>query len=122
MITPQHLQILQHALGLDQYGLGTMYRNHFCAGGNDEQLCRELVEAGLMIRNATTALFPYYNCSVTDAGKQYVLTNSPRPAKLTRSQERYRKFLNADSGLTFHEWLQCKTESISRKDADGVEL
>ena len=33
MLTPRQLAILQHALGLDQYGHGTFYRNHYCAGG-----------------------------------------------------------------------------------------
>ncbi len=38
-MTPRQLEILQHALGVDKYGQGDMYRNHFCAGGDDEAVC-----------------------------------------------------------------------------------
>jgi len=48
------LQILQHSLGLDEYGQGEMYRNHFCAGGDDEGTCRALVALGYMRQHATT--------------------------------------------------------------------
>lgn len=44
----RQLEILQHALGVDKYGQGEMYRNHFCAGVDDEATCRELVEMGYM--------------------------------------------------------------------------
>ena len=111
MITEQHLQILQHALGLDQYGQGSMCRNHFCAGGKDEQVCRDLVDAGLMVQVQTTSVFPYYNCRVTAKGIDYVALNSPAPPKLTRSQERYRKFLNADCDMKFGEWLKAQPKS-----------
>lgn len=32
----------------------------------------------------------------------------PKPPKLTRSQNRYRAFLNSDNGLTFAEFLKIK--------------
>jgi hypothetical protein len=102
----RHLEILQHTLGVDQYGQGRMYRNHFCAGGNDETTCRELVAMGYMREHRTTELFPYYNCSVTETGKAAMLEASPKPPKLTRSQRRYREFLNADCGYSFGEWLK----------------
>ena len=57
-ITPAQLEILQHALGVDQYGRGEMYRNHFCAGGDDEATCRELVEMGYMA-TFTRSYLPY---------------------------------------------------------------
>ena len=110
-LTTKQLQILQHALGLDQYGQGTMYRNHFCAGGKDEDRCRELVAMGYMQQHQTTEVLPYYNCSVTEAGKQAVREQSPKPPKLTRSQHRYRDFLRADSGLKFGEWLKARQKS-----------
>jgi hypothetical protein len=47
-LTTRQLEVLQHALGLDEYGRGEMYRNHFCAGGADEDICRSLVELGYM--------------------------------------------------------------------------
>jgi len=41
-LSSKQLEILQHSLGVDQYGRGEMYRNHFCAGADDEPACREL--------------------------------------------------------------------------------
>lgn len=108
---PRHLEILQHALGLDEHGQsknvghGGYNRNWFAAGADDEPACRELVAAGLMIEHRRTDVYPYYNCSVSDAGKQAVKEHSPKPPKLSRSQRRYRKFLAHDSGMTFKEWL-----------------
>ncbi len=102
-MTAEQLQILQHSLGVDQYGRGEMYRNHFCAGGDDE-----LVALGYMQQHATTDWLPYYNVSVTDAGKQAMLNESPNRPKLTRSQQRYRDFLDADCGMSFFEWLKKK--------------
>ena len=105
--TQEQLAILQHALGVDQYGQGRMYRNHFCAGGDDERICRELVALGLMRVFAPNGdILPYYNCAVTEAGKQAVRDHSPKPPKLTRSQQRYRRFLEADTGYSFREWLR----------------
>ena len=109
-LSTEQLSILQHALGHDQYGRGGGYRNHFCAGGKDEEICRELVALGLMRVWAPNASpLPYYNCTVTDAGKQAVAEQSPQPPKLTRSQERYRRFLAADLGCSFGEFIKRET-------------
>lgn len=110
-MTKRQLEILQHALGLDEYGqlprgFHGYTRNWFAAGADDEPDCRDLVAAGLMQQHRTTGVFPYFNCSVTDAGKEAVKRESPPPPKLTRSQRRYRRFLDADTGLTFREWLR----------------
>jgi hypothetical protein len=59
-----------------------------------------------MKQHLTTEVFPYFNCSVTEDGKRAMLAASPNPPKLTRSQRRYREFLDADSGLSFLEWLK----------------
>lgn len=104
-LTPRQLDILQHSLGVDQYGQGRMYRNHFCAGGDDEQICRELVALGFM-ETFERSYLPYYNCTVTKAGKQAMREASPKPPVLTRSQKRYREFLDADTGWSFGEWLK----------------
>ena len=104
-MTQQHLEILQHALGVDQYGRGQQYRNRFCAGERDEPACRELIALGYMQQHRTTELFPYFNCSVTETGQLAMLAASPAPPKLTRSQQRYRRFLAADSDMSFKEWL-----------------
>jgi hypothetical protein len=117
-MTARHLEILQHALGLDQYGKVRYYRdgreyygfmpnrNHFCAGGGDEPECRELVLMGLMKQHHTTEVLPYFNCSVTDAGKEAVRKESPAAPKLTRSQERYRAYLRADCFENFRDYLR----------------
>lgn len=105
------LDILQHALGRDQYGRGTDYRNHFCAGeGSDDfKLCREAASQGLMRE------YPPHEISggdfvfmVTDAGKKYIAEHSPRPPKLSRGQQRYQRWLAVSDarGVSFGEWLK----------------
>lgn len=104
-LTDRQLEILQHALGVDAYGQGDHYRNHFCAGEDDEDVCRELVALGYMRHHPTRDWLPYFNCSVTDSGKAAMIAASPQPPKLTRGQRRYRQFLRADTGCSFGEWL-----------------
>ena len=65
----EQLHILQHSLGVDQYGQGEI---------------------------------------VTESGKAAVRCESPKPPKLTRSQKRYREFLNEDCGASFGEWLKWR--------------
>lgn len=108
-LNAHQLEILQRALGVDVFGQGSMYRNHFCAGGGDETTCRELVAMGYM-ETFTRSYLPYYNCTVTESGKAAMLAQSPKPPKLTRGQKRYRQFLNADSGISFREWLKWYTK------------
>src|ERR1700675_2922297 len=101
---PGQLHILQHALGVDQYGQGRMFRNYYVGG---ESECRPLVALGFMTEHRASELTggdPWFR--VTDIGKQAVRDLSPAPPKLTRSQRRYREFLNADSGLSFGEWMK----------------
>ena len=105
-LTKKQLRILQHALGWDEYSQGQSTRNHFCAGVDDEPTCRLLVEAGYMRQHKTTEVFPYFNCSVTSEGRKAASEQSPKPPKLTRSQKRYRAFLDHDSGIRFGEWLK----------------
>jgi hypothetical protein len=106
-MTRELLHILQHTLGVDQYGRGRQYRNHFCAGGDDVALCEELSALGFMRRHATNEIFPGDNFSVTEAGRKAMVESSPEPPKLTRSQQRYHRFLNwADAyDGTFREFL-----------------
>lgn len=106
-LTPRQLEILQHSLGVDQYGQGEMNRNHFCAGGADEDICRELVALGYM-RTFERSYLPYYNCAVTDAGKAAMLAQSPKPPKLTRGQQRYRRYLKADTGFSFRDYMEME--------------
>ena len=108
-MTTEQFHTLQHALGLDQYGQGSMYRNHYVGGENE---CRPLVAMGYMIERPASELTggdPLFQ--VTEAGKQAVRAESPKPPKLTRGQLRYRRFLNADCGHSFGEWLKWQGKS-----------
>lgn len=106
------LHILQHSLGLDQYGRGDQYRNHFVTGEGsiDHPICTEAVERGLMeCRRKGYELYGGDDVfAVTPAGKQWMAENSPRPPKLTRAQARYQDYLDADSCESFGEWLRRK--------------
>lgn len=110
-MTPQQLEILQHALGLDQYGQGVSTRNHFCAGGDDVAVCAELVAIGYM-RTFQRSWLPYYNCYVTQAGREAVQRESPKPPKLTRSQIRWRQWMNVAYVFNgdFKAWLRYEKE------------
>lgn len=104
------LHILQHSLGLEDHGQGTPYRNHFVTGPGsaDHDHCMALVAAGLMTRRPGSALTGVDDLfTVTEAGRALVAEHSPPPPRLTRGQIRYRRYLDADSGLTFGEWLKA---------------
>lgn len=110
---PRLLEILQHTLGMDQYGRGQQYRNHFVAGTVDALLCDELVALGLMERSkrrgfegdALTGGMPCY--FVTEEGRRQISIESPKPPKISRGRRRYLAFLDADPSCSFGEWLKC---------------
>jgi hypothetical protein len=119
-MTKEQLQILQHSLGVDKYGLGRQYRNHFCPGGRDIDICKSLVILGYM------EVYIAYDDSevyrVTDEGKKAVREESPKPDKKTRSQMRYREYLRVSDALncTFGEFLKLqKTEWYKEMKANG---
>ncbi len=107
----EHLHILQHSIGVDQYGEGRQYRNHFCTGegSKDFDACRALVENGLMTERAGSELTGGDSVfHVTPAGIDYVALNSlrkPPEQKLTRSQKRYKEYLRSEADESFAEWL-----------------
>lgn len=110
---PTLLHILQHSLGLDEFGQGNPYRNHYVAGGEALDICRDAVTQGLMVEHAATDISggsPWFH--VTDAGKQYVAANSPKPPKKTASQKRYERFLTISDmcDVTFGEFLKREKE------------
>lgn len=114
MMTPAELHILQHSLGLDQYGRGRMYRDHFCTGEGsiDHPHCMTLVAQGYMTRRAGVPLYGGDDLfRVTPEGVKAMREQSPAPPpepKRTRSQQRYLDYLNFDSGLTFGEYLKSR--------------
>jgi hypothetical protein len=108
-VTAQELHILQHALGLDQYGSGRSYRRHFVTGpgSTDWESCVRLTAMGYMKRGRDGPLTGGDYCFlVTEAGRRAVRGQSPRPPKLSRAKARYRQYLNAESSLPFGEWLR----------------
>ena len=106
------LHILQHALGVDEYGQGEQYRSHFVTGSGsvDYAASMELVAAGLMTRRDGGTL-PFGGDDqfhVTDAGRAFVASNSPPPPRLTRSQKRYRAWLDGPADwMSFGEYLRA---------------
>ena len=93
------LQILQHSLGLNRYGSGNQYRNHFVPGGVDLDRCRQLADMGFMNEfkpHMLSGNTPYF--LVTKRGMEAVREFSPKEPveKLTRSQKRYRSYLKED--------------------------
>lgn len=80
-LSKQELQILQHALGVDEFGREQVYRNYFAAGPDDIPTCQALIEMGYMRQVATTVMFPDFNCRVTEEGKAAVLRKSPKLPK-----------------------------------------
>lgn len=115
-----HLHILQHSLGLDQYGRGSYYRNHFVTGpGSDDHAdCVALVSLGLMSRRSGNQLSGGDDVfTVTVEGKAAVRVHSPHPPVLTRSQQRYQDYLDADSSLAFIDWLKMKARRRSMEFA-----
>jgi hypothetical protein len=105
----KQLHILQHSLGLNEYGRGTMYRDHFVTGEGsiDHPTCLELTELGFMTRRKNVEMCGGDDVfRVTSAGKHAAVASSPKPPKLTRGQQRYRDWLNADNGMTFGEYLR----------------
>lgn len=103
------LQILQHSLGLDRYGQGPRFRNHFVAGGRDLVICRDLVALGFMVEHPASGITggsPWFN--VSPLGIEAVELQSPvppTPPKASHSQRRYRDYLRADAGYDFAEFL-----------------
>lgn len=110
-----HLEILQHALGVDQYGRGRHERNAFVTGpeGQDFVHCQELVACGHMKTLGAIAAFGgNHKFMVTPAGVSHVAQHSPQPPKLTRGQQRYQSYLDADCNETFGEWLVNGRENV----------
>ena len=88
----KQLHILQHSLGLDRFGRGTFYRNHFVTGEGsmDHADCMALVHAGLMTMRKGHPLSGGDDVFwVTDRGKAAVVEQSPSPPKLSRSPDEW---------------------------------
>lgn len=104
-MSPEHLHILQHTLGVDQYGRSShrpnsddfhgCYRNRFITDPTcpDGQQCQQLVTLGYMSDYGPQRLAGGMHCyTVTDEGYDAMRAASPHPPKLTRSQRTYQAF------------------------------
>jgi hypothetical protein len=103
------LSIMQHALGLDAYGRGEGYRNHFVTGegSTDWPHCMEAFRLGYMSMREGNELSGGDNVfTVTASGKAFIKAASPSPPILTRSQKRYRRYLDLDYPGSFSEFLR----------------
>jgi len=113
MMDKNLLHILQHSLGVDQYGQGNQYRNHFATdpGCKDFQLCEQLSGMGLMKDLGKREIWGAMHCFVvTQKGIDAVAKESPNPPKLSRSQKRYQEYLEfSDCFDSFREFLEYDT-------------
>lgn len=112
LISQEQVWILRHSLGLASTGHGLQYRNYFCdaAGGCADMqalVAAGLMEAGHKINGGQDQYF-----FVTPAGIVAATENPDPVPKLSRSAQRYRDFLHADSGMKFGEWLKWRTKRI----------
>lgn len=119
-MTTEQLHVLQHALGCDKFGLNDhpqsapgpehypYYRNHYCGGAEE---CRPLVAVGFMTEHKASEITggdPMF--TVTKAGIAAMKEASPKPPKITRSQQRmadYRDFADAFD-CTFKDFLKIE--------------
>ena len=121
-MTPRHLKILQHTLGVNEFGqiprgLRDFTRNYFCAGEADKPICQSLIDLGYMQAHATTEWLPYLNCSVTPEGIAAMRRESQKPPKVSREKKRYLEFLDFSDAYdcTFREWLEIRKTDWYKK-------
>lgn len=112
------LNILQHTMGLDEFGRGNKYRNHFvsCKGHHDQPEIDIMVSEGLMEK--VLGIHPELlggkdsHCfRVTRKGERYIEENSPKPPRLTKAQQRgarWREF--GDMFDSFRDFLRWDRE------------
>jgi hypothetical protein len=117
-VKDRELEILRHALGYDSAGNDRYHgaptderRNRFVTGpGSDDwATCQSCVAEQWMVDAGTSPLLGGDHLfQVTDAGRALVLKHKPAQPKLSRSQQRYRRFLRVDCGMRFGEWLKLR--------------
>lgn len=103
MITKQESEIMLHASKNGRYV------------SDEDDILKGLVEKGFLNDYGPQAIAGGMHCYVTTpSGRQAInewkasLPPAPTPKKITRSQQRYQDFLNADRGLSFAEYIGAK--------------
>ena len=102
------LHILQHSLGVGDYGDKPSCRNHFVTGpgSTDYDNCMAMVDSGLMTRRAGSAISGGDDIfSVTPKGVDHIALNRSERPKITRSQRNYQNYLHAEVNESFSEWM-----------------
>lgn len=113
-LTPSQLHIIQHSLGLDQYGRGREYRNSFVApkDGNDWNDLQALVTGSCMVYHGPQKIFgEMHGFQVTDWGRQKMHEQSPEPPKVSKSKQRYHEWMAVGEcypDWNFIDWLKYK--------------
>lgn len=124
VLTLAQRQIIQHTIGVDEYGREFHKRNFFgtestCADG---KICEQLVAAGLMKWHGKSAMCDNEDqYTVTADGRRFFFSSCPtipKTKKKTAAQKRYQEFLDADSGVPFFEWI--KRKNAQRKNERPV--
>ena len=116
-VSQQKLELLWHTLGLsaENRHRRTVSRNYFLTspGCSDARQLDVLVAAGLMSCGKPPAFCPQDEVvyRATSQGQHFAETSLPPLPKLTR----YDEFLDADSGLEFHEWLGIEKPTIEHR-------
>ena len=120
-MSPSHLHILQHSLGLDQYGQSShrpnsddfhgCYRNRYYTSADSPagKECQELVALGLMEDHGPQPHCSGMNCyTVTDEGYAAMKAASPPPPKVSRSAKRWAAYLVVREawGMSFKDYLK----------------
>lgn len=116
------LHILQHSLGVGDYGDKPSHRNHFCTGpgSTDFDNCRALVAEGLMTERSGSAISGGDSIfHVTPAGIDYVALNSPARPKVSRSKQRYERFREYGDG--FDSFISyCRWDASPERSWNGA--
>ena len=105
------LEVLQHSLGVDHYGVSRCGGRDWFAvgpGSYDFSTCMGLVCKGLMVDcGAVSWMAGEHVFRVTYAGRKFVRAFSERPPKRTRSQRRYTRYLeSAAEVMSFGSYLK----------------
>lgn len=111
-LTQDAADILLHTSTNGRYVVGPESANEFA-------LIQRMVEAGLLEDCGPQRIAGGAHLFYTTPGGRRVLADYqaalPKPKPLTNAQRRYRDFLDADSGLTFIEWLRCRRNAMAGK-------
>jgi len=122
-MSEQELHILQHSLGCDEFGESATrhkdegdgcfeyYRNRYVSDPTD--VLTAMVGKRLLENLGPVAMYGGMNFyRVTAFGVGSMKQHSK---KLTPSKRRYRDYLNADSGMSFGEWLKRRGRCDGRE-------